>query len=232
MESTSFNKTNGNFYEATQTANKWANEVSSNLMEIYKKQMDLAFGFYNNLACSLPEMNKNVWDSNMNFAKPFNMDGISKLFNPFNWYKTDGPSVDAFASQSENMGKKALEIANNYTATLHKQFKNAQANWSELNEKTQEVVQENWKTRREGINAIAEVCNKQMEALIESNKKLLEEINGQVSSTAKQSEKSFSEKEKEGVKATSYPDKAESEIAASKKQSKAEFAYSNHNNKH
>ena len=44
-----FSRINEMFDRNTQKTNKWFNEVGSTLMDVYSKQLNLAFGLYNNL---------------------------------------------------------------------------------------------------------------------------------------------------------------------------------------
>jgi hypothetical protein len=230
MESTTFNKTNEKFYETVQGANKGFNEINSTAMDIYSKQLNLVSSFYKNLFNSFPWVNKNVWNANIDFTKYFGADGASKLFTPFNWFKTNDYLGYFFKPQSEDLLSKIIEFNNNWFTELQKQFKIMQINWAELSEKMQEIIMEEWKTTYSSINSLIETYNKQADFSIESNKKIMEKINNQFDLAAKQSEKFWSD-----VLKTVHPsDKSEIENEqlqpVSKKQNKVEF--STHNNKH
>ena len=231
METTTFGKTNEKLYETAEAASKGFNEINSTIMDVYNKQLNLASSFYSNLFNSFPWINKNVWNANMDFSKSFGADGASKLFNPFSWFKTSDYFGDFFKPQSEELLKKTIEFNNNWFAELQKQFKIMQMNWVELSEKTQEIMEEEWKATYSSINSLIETYNKQADFSIESSRKFMEKINNQFDLAAKQSEKFWSDI----LKTTQPFDRTEKESEQlqplSKKQSKVEFT-TTHNNKH
>ena len=231
MEATTFGKTNEKLYETAEAANKGFNEINSTLMDVYSKQLNLASSFYNNLFNSFPWANKNVWNANMDFTKPFGADGVSKLFSPFNWLKTSDYLSDFFKPQTEGLLKKAVEFNGNWVTELQKQFKIAQMNWVELSEKTQEIMEEEWKAIYNTMKSLVETYNRQADFSIESSRKFMEKINEQFDLASKQSEKYWSDILKTAQSTGNTEIENVQSPPLAKKQNKVEFVTS-HNNKH
>ena len=216
-------------HEKNQTANKWLNDASSSVMDMYNKQASLVFGFYNNLFNSLPGMSKNNWMSNMNFAKPHDGYDMANAFFPaFNLFKTSS-LMNLCASKYEDMYKQITDYNNLWSSMLQKKSQNAQENWSASAEKMQAIVEKEWKIRNDMASTLLDAYNKQMDVSIELNRKFMEELNNHLNAAFKRNEKFYSDVFK-GAHAPEKEEK-EHEPAVVKKHTKAEPAHA-HNHNH
>lgn len=227
METATFSKTGEKLFETAQAANKRFNEMNSTIMDIYSKQLNLASSFYSNLFNYFPWANKNLWNANIDFTKPFGSDGEPKLFAPFGWFKTSDYLNNFFKPQTEDLLKKTVEFNNHWLAEVQKQLKIVHMSWVELSGKTQEIMEEERKTIYSNINSLIESYNKQSDFSIEASEKFMKKINEQFDLVAKQSEKFWSDISKR-VQTSDKAEKEKEQLQPlPKKQNKQEFSTSN-----
>src|SRR4051812_35523025 len=84
METTS-NNAQDTILEGTKSANKWITDSTNAIMELYKKQLNVASGFYNNFFNSFSEENKDMFNPAKSFTEMFsnNNNGGMKFTNFF-----------------------------------------------------------------------------------------------------------------------------------------------------
>src|ERR1700740_467844 len=131
-------------HEKNQAANKWLNEASSTMMEMYNKQANLVYGFYNNLFNAIG-VNKN-WMPNMGFAKSYDGHEMANAFFPA-WsglFKTNH-FMNMCTSQYQDMYKQMAEINGLCSSMMQKKYENAQRIWGDSAEKMQAAVEKEWK---------------------------------------------------------------------------------------
>ncbi len=191
MESTTNN--NGKFDGTAQTTNKWFNDLSSAMMDIYNKQSSWMSGFYNNFFGSFPGMNKNPWNSSLNFPNLFfgKYDGLNSMFTPFNY--ADGRFINLMTAQYEEAYKGIMDFNKAYFEALQEQVDSFQINGNELNNKVQKSVEKEWEATRNIIDSMVDTYNKQSHFSSESNKKFLEETRNLFTASAKRNERLWSE---------------------------------------
>jgi len=143
MEATTFSKTADRFNENIQTSNKWFKEINSEIMDIYKKQLNLIFEFYNEI----------------------------------------------FTSQFKTLHNQAIRFNADWVMEFQKKFQGMQANWNNLNGKSQETIKEKWEIGDNIMASMIEAQNKRINFSIELNKKMMEEINNQLRLAVEQNEK-------------------------------------------
>lgn len=188
METKNTKKTNGILSESGETLNNWYNMASSTMNEIYKKQLNIAFGFYNNLFNSFLNYGKNnLTGSNHGFASFFNGDGRHNVFfNPLAWLKTNGANWNLFSNPYENFMKQV----NEYNQNLLHDFKTnlRQNEWLALNEKYQRFVEERWEAARDIFSTLNDSYSRQLNFSIETNNKMLSELNKEINKAFKSTE--------------------------------------------
>jgi hypothetical protein len=223
METTINSKTNEKYDETFQSANKWMNEMGSAMFNIYNRQLNLAFDFYRNLFNSFSSEtktsaeNKTNGTNHSNFVPPFLNPGsmFSTLFRPF---KMDGNSNNVFSSQYENMDRQANEFTTGMINTFQKEIQQTQRSWSEWNEKCSSIAEDSLRANQDLLNTMAESYFRQINSLMELNKKLFAESGRQFGSFVKQTERNGSDKTGETAEKSETEVKTENKFVPSKKQ--------------
>lgn len=181
--------TNANPLEGgAKAAEKWFNDSSAAMMEIYNKQLNVATNFYKNLS-GMGMANNSVWNPGKNFTNTLfgNNDLTKWMFNPFS---SNGNSViNPFAGTFE----KAYNQLTEYNRNLFSMFNNKdasdmQANLTEFGKKYQESLSKQMEASKQIMNSFMEAFNKQVEVATESDKKLMEELNGRFTAAIKQTQ--------------------------------------------
>lgn len=174
-------KTNENLFEGIKTNQKWFNDSATAMMEIYNRQLNLTMSFYDNLFSMFPAFG-NVWSRNKNLTEAFNANtDLGKwMWRPFtigNVVPTN-PFMDLF----DKTYKQLLE----YNRNLFSSF--TETELEPIGKKYQESITSQLEASKKITNSIQEAFNKQLEVAAESDKKLLDEINGQFNTLMKQNQ--------------------------------------------
>jgi len=186
-------KTNEMFGESAKIANKWFGDAATSMMEIYNKQLNIAFGFYNNMFSSLSNQ------ANRNQTLPFpnlfgNGNGDAKaFFNPFSWMQDENKVLNPFANVFQNVFKQMNEYNRNWLNTLQNNFQLQQNDLLVLGEKYQQVMEKDWEATKNSLNAITEAYNTRIDSSIDFNKKLYSELNKLANSIMKGNEEFWME---------------------------------------
>ncbi len=170
--------------EGAKVIEKLFNDSNSALMNIYKKQMDLTAGFYNNLFNSSIG-NTNGFVHNSSTPKMFaNMDMAQWFTNPFaNFSATN--LQNPFLTSIE----KIMEFNQKLLSPFTNGIQNKGTNPESMNEEYKKLLEVRLKDSKEMLNTVAETFNKQLESSVETNKKTMEEISNQFSLAMKQNQK-------------------------------------------
>jgi hypothetical protein len=137
METT---KTTGAFIESVKIAEKWFNDSSATMMDIYNKQLNLTTGFYNNMFNSIINNNKGWKDSQI--ADSFFKNDISKWF-PMS-FSGNGNStniLNPLQSVFDTMYKQMTEYNQNILANFNNHVTNSDTNWDTITKEYMETVE-------------------------------------------------------------------------------------------
>lgn len=177
-------KTNGNLLDGAKVAEKWFNDSSAAMMEIYNKQLSVATNFYKNLSGM---GNSNGWNMGKSFTDTlFPNNDLSKwMLNPFS--ATSASLSNPFMESFE----KAYNQLLNYNRNLFPLFNNNSVgnmgiDMNTIGKKYQELMTNQFEASKKIMNTMMETFNKQLEVATETDKKMMEEINEQFSSAFKQ----------------------------------------------
>lgn len=183
METNKTNSANETLLEGAQTTNKWMNDASSAMMDMYKKQTDMASSFYSNLFNSISGTNKNSTNPLANFSNPFSNgnDMMKNMFAPFNGFGMNSFSSNPF----EKVMKQLTDFNQNLLSSLNKPFGNGNQDFGALTENYKNVVEKEMETSKKMMGSLVEAYHKQMEFTMENNKKLQEEMNTQFNQLVK-----------------------------------------------
>lgn len=217
METKASNET---FTESAKLASKSVNDLSSAMIEIYKKQLNTVFDFYNNLFDStMGVANKNTWDPASGFSSPFlkNNGAFKSVPNPLAWLKPDGDNSNPFMTMNGNLFGQLNEYNKSWINSLQKNNTLEQIDWSAINEKYQKTRESHLETIKNIADTFTNAYNKQLDFSIESNKNLFAELNKQFTTALKINEDFW----KNIVKTYGAPIK-EGNMASSKKPEKKE----------
>lgn len=193
METTNQQKTSELFGESAKIANKWFSDATSSMLEIYNKQLNMAFGFYNNL------FNSVSGNANRGTALAFpnlfsNGNGDSKsFFNPLSWMKGENGAANPFNGIYQNFIKQITDYNRNWLNTLQGSFHLQQNDLTLINEKYRNLMEKEWETIKNTLNAISKSYNAQLESSIEMNKKISNEWHKLISNFMRSSEEFWTE---------------------------------------
>lgn len=185
METKASNET---FTESAKLASKSVNDLSSAMIEIYKKQLNTVFDFYNNLFDStMGVANKNTWDPASGFSNPFfKSNGTFKSVpNPLAWLKPDGDNSNPFMTMNGNLFGQLNEYNKSWINSLQKNSTLQQNDWSAINEKYQKTRESHLEAIKNIADTFTNAYNKQLDLSIESNKNLFGELNKQFTAALK-----------------------------------------------
>ncbi|MEO8762615.1 MAG: hypothetical protein ABI388_13225 [Bacteroidia bacterium] len=183
METNKSNSASETLLEGAQTTNKWMNDASSAMMDMYKKQTDMASSFYSNLFNSFSGANKNSFNPMANFSNPFsnNHDMMKNMFTPFNAFGMNTSSSNPF----EKAIKQLTDFNQNLLSSLGKPFGNGNQDFGALTENYKNVVEKEVEASKKMIETLTAAYHKQMEFTMENNKKLQEEMSAQFNQLVK-----------------------------------------------
>lgn len=185
METKNAKKTNEMFDEVGK-AGELFNNAASAMTDVYKKQLDTVFGFYNNIFNSAMGVGRNNWGIDFN-ANPFlaSGNGFKSFFSPFSWLKSDGEYTNRLTSVYENFFRQISEFNKNWLDTFRDTYHLRQNDWISLNEKYQQLLEERWNATKAIMDSLVETYNKQLDFSAQSNKKMLSELNTQMDKALK-----------------------------------------------
>jgi len=187
MEATN---TNHASTENAKSAEKLLTEASSNMMDIYNKQLKFITDFYSNFFNAFTG-NSTGWDSNTGFSNNFLGNDLTKLFsNPFNGIGAGFPNP--FLQSFDKLYKQMMEYNNNIFSNLNSATK-SKADWSEISKKYQETIENRLGAFNKIFSTLSEACGKKMNFSMEINKKEMEDVNNQLNLMLKQNQKIWSD---------------------------------------
>ncbi len=185
MEVNKTNPVNETLLEGAQTTNKWMNDASSAMMDMFKKQAEMSSSFYSNLFNSFSGANKNSFNPMANFNNPFTSvfsnpfssdnDMMKNMFSPFNAFGMNS----SFSNPFEKAIKQLTDFNQNLLTSFGKPFGNGNQDLGALTENYKNIVEKEMETSKKMMRSLVEAYHKQMEFTIENNKKLHEEMNAQ-----------------------------------------------------
>jgi hypothetical protein len=194
METKTTKKTNDMFTENSKTS-EWFSDATSAMIENYKKQMDLVFGFYNNAFNSAMGTGRNPWNITPNYTDLFSFGNnpFKAFFNPFLGFSSDGEQAGRFSGLYEKLFKQVSEYNKHFLDLFQNNFQVSQEDWVALNEKYQHVVEEELNSAKTMMQTLIESYNKQLDFLTETNKELQSELNKQFNKLMKTNQEFWSE---------------------------------------
>ncbi len=202
MESTANNTHNSHnthntqdtILEGTRSANKWITDSTNAMMELYKKQLNVATGFYSNLFNMFSDENKNIFNPAKNFADMFsNNNGGARFTNLFSNGDTNRNFSNIFMSSMDRIMKQMAEFNQNLSSIVSKQMESGNTDLNGISEKYQRLMETNAEAVKKIMHKIAHANNKQLELTMELNKNLMEDINSQLNFISKQNQNFWSE---------------------------------------
>lgn len=216
METKNAKKTNGAF-DGTGKESELFNIASSTMIDSYKKQLDTVFGFYKNIFNSAIGAGRNNWGSDLN-VNPFLTanNSFKSFFSPLSWLKTDGEYTGQLTSVYENFFREVSEFNKNWLGAFQNTYNLGHSASVELNEKYQQLLEERRNATKSAMDSLTETYNKQLDFSVESNKKMISELNKQMERVIKSNAEFWN-----GVVKT-YGTTAKSEEEKSHKTSKKE----------
>lgn len=189
METTNSTSTNETYFETTKLINQWNNDVTSTMMDLYKKQLNMVSGFYSNLFNSFGGSN-HIFNPMKNFTE---------IFTNFNTMKSKGSFFTGSGVNSEvfNSFDKTFQQLADYNQNLiqgfTKKMENGNVDWSSFNEKFKQTLEKEFEASQKLINTMMESYNKKVETSIDINKNLQKEFSEQINQLFKMNQQLWSE---------------------------------------
>ena len=178
--------------EGVKGIEKLFNDSSSAMMDIYKKQMDLTAGFYNNLF-NMGKGNSNGAGQNSGTSNMFaSMDMTKWLTNPFANFSSTDMQNPVLTSIDKTM-KQLMELNQKCLSTFTNSVQIKGTNSESMSEEYKKLLEGRLNDSKEMLNTIAEAFNRRLEYSMATNKKAMEEIVNQCNLAQKQNQKLFAD---------------------------------------
>ena len=209
------NRSKEMFHENVNAAQKGFNDTNAAITDMYTKQLSLISGFYTNFFNSMMGANKS-WGQDKGFMDMFQNNSFSKLFtNPFSvgannfqnpfismfqnneMSKSFSNPINSFGNSFQNPFLTSVEKVysqmadynRNLFTAFSKENSGQNVDLNEISKKYKDTVDSRLEASKNMLKSATEAYNKQFDSVIESNKKMIEEINTQFSSVVKQTQK-------------------------------------------
>ncbi|MHB8261758.1 MAG: hypothetical protein ACYDCN_13040 [Bacteroidia bacterium] len=180
-------KTNTATSEAGKTVENAFNNVNATMTDMYKKQMDMATSFYNNLFKSSLG-NTNGWSQNGGFPNMFaNMDMTKWFSNPFSGFSASNMQ-NPFLSPVEKAMKQMTDFSQNFLSAFINGSSGTGSKMGAMSEEFKETIATRMEASKEILTTISEGFKKLLESSMENNKKTMEEISTQFNLVMKQNQ--------------------------------------------
>ena len=165
------------------------NNANATIIDMYKKQMELTTGFYNNLFKSNLG-NTNGWNQNSGFPNIFSnyMDMTKWFSNPLANFSVTGIQ-NPFLSPVDNAMKQMTAFNQNLLSAFTNGFSGKGNNFSAMGGEYKEAMETRLEASKEIFTTLSEAFKKQLESSMEINKKVMEEMSNQFNLLMKQNQK-------------------------------------------
>ena len=157
METTA-NTAQDTILEGTKTANKWINDATNSMIEMYKKQLNVATNFYSNFFNLFTDENKNFFNPAKSFTDLFsgnNNGGMKFMANPFTSLGSNGSTSNPLSSMMEKMFKQINEFNQNLAGAFNKQLESGNVDMNAINEKYQRLTESRVEAIKKITNSIS-----------------------------------------------------------------------------
>ena len=172
--------------EGAKVIEKLFNDNASSMMDVYKKQMDLSVGFYNNL---LNSSNGNGLGQNGGIHNMFSNTDMTKWFiNPFANLSAASMQNPMLTSIDKTM-KQAMDINQKILSLFTNGIQSKGTNSESMSDEYKKRLEDRLKDSKEMLNTITEAFNKKLDSSMANNKKTMEEMTNQFSLALKQNQK-------------------------------------------
>lgn len=188
METT---KTSETLLDNAKVAEKWFNDASTTMMDLFNKQLNLTTGFYSNLLNSTFSSTKG-WGVNQGFIDNFLGGNSTKWLTPFNAFSSSNNS-SYFFSAFDKMYKQMLDSNRQFFNEFNNQIKTNEIDWNLINKEYKETIDRRIESSRKILSSITDSYNKQLHFTLDMEKNMVEEFNNQFNSVMKQNQKMFSD---------------------------------------
>ena len=188
METT---KTNEALLDNAKVAERWFNDTSSSMMDLFNKQLNLTTGFYSNLLNSTFGNSKG-WGVNQGFIDNFLNGNSTKWLSPVSSFSTNNGSSNFFSSY-DKMYKQLLESNRHFLSAFSNQVKSNDIDWNSINKDYKETIDRRIESSRKILSSMTDSYNKQLHFTLDMEKNMFEELNNQFNSVMKQNQKLFSD---------------------------------------
>jgi hypothetical protein len=172
--------------EGAKVIEKLFNDNASSMMDLYKKQMDLSVGFYNNLFKS---SNGNGLGKNGDILNMLSNTDMTKWFiNPFANLSAASLQNPMLTSIDKTM-KQAIDINQKILSLFTNGVQSKGTNSESMSEEYKKRLEDRLKDSKEMLNTITEAFNKKLDSSLANNKKTMEEMTNQFGLALKQNQK-------------------------------------------
>ena len=183
-------KTNGETVNDTaKISEKWLSATTEAMMDVYNKQIQFTAKLYDNFINSFSGNNRNFGEQK-NVPNMFLNSDLAKW--PGLSFKTIENNYNPFFPSIDDVYKKMLEYNRNFLESL-KNIKDNQIDWSAVNTEYFKTIESQLEASKKIGNSLNESYNTKKDFFIESNKKLMEEVNIQLGSLINQNQKIVTE---------------------------------------
>lgn len=195
METTSSTRTKETILENSQMASKWFSQASADMMDAYKKQMNMVSDFYEGFSDTFFGKSKNLWNPVKFFTNSFltGKDGGSSPFNPYFMLSQNAGFQNPFISSVEKTLKLITENNEKIFSLISNQIEKNTSLWNSFNETYQQICENRFNSFKNILNLLLENYRKRLEFSWEEDAHLQEEITKELNSIVKQNEKFWSD---------------------------------------
>jgi maltose-binding protein MalE len=185
-------KANETLNEGAKVIEKLFNNTNSAMTDMYKKQMEVATSFYNNLLNSSQGQN-NLWSQSGAIPNMFAGVDITKWFsNPLTNYFSNNMQ-NPFATPMEKGMKQIMEFNQNLISAFTNGINGKNTNWEAIGEEYKAAISARMDASKEILHSITESFNKKIGSSVEINKNTTDEISDQFNKVMKLNQKLWSD---------------------------------------
>jgi hypothetical protein len=188
METT---KTSETLLDNAKVAEKWFNDASTSMMDLFNKQLNLTTGYYSNLLNSTFSNTKD-WGVNQGFIDNFLGGNSTKWLTPFNTFSSNNNS-SYFFSTFDKMYKQIVESNRHFFTEFNNQLKTNEIDWNSINKEYKETMDRRIESSRKILSSITDSYSKQLHFTLDMEKNMFEELNNQFNSVMRQNQKMLSD---------------------------------------
>lgn len=188
METT---KTSDTLLESAKMAEKWMNESSAAVMEIYNKQLNLASGYYTNYINSIWSNGKVPGGSQQFLDNYFGNKMAKSFWTPYSALYNNGDSNPL--SSFEKMQKQYMDFNRTLFNDMTVRLRTNDLDWSSVGNEYKGILDKQIEATKKAMSTLFETYQKQLNFTMDTGKEMMNDMSNQFNAIYKQNQKNWSD---------------------------------------